>query len=211
MYTVGYEHNLTDIPLGALSTPELTGVVSSNRVPSLVTVVDFPCAIAECCDVRLDYSIRNNEVQSCDIMSALCACASSTCTRAIQRIYVCRFIILRHTFLVTICVTSRLMKFLVHTESRLQSPDVPSPPLNVWPARLPSTVESGYLAHALTVVSRASAHSRVSAQLPILARRTESAHSRVTCGAQKYFSHNNMASAHDRDRQMTNISSKNCL
>ena len=45
--------------------------------------------------------------------------------------------LLRHTFLVTICVTSQLMKFLVHTESRLQSPDVPSPPpLNVWPARL---------------------------------------------------------------------------
>ena len=29
----------------------------------LVTVVDFPCAIAECCDVQLDYSIRNNEVR----------------------------------------------------------------------------------------------------------------------------------------------------
>ena len=37
----------------------------------LVTVVDFPCAIAECCDVQLDCSIRNNEVQSCDITSAL--------------------------------------------------------------------------------------------------------------------------------------------
>ena len=59
-----------------------------------MTVVDFPCAIAECCDVQLDYSIRNNEVQSCDITSALCACASSTCTRAIhiQRTYACRFI-----------------------------------------------------------------------------------------------------------------------
>ena len=37
----------------------------------LVTVVDFPCAIAECCDVQLDYSIRNNEVQSCDITLVL--------------------------------------------------------------------------------------------------------------------------------------------
>ena len=92
----------------------------------LVTVVDFPCAIAECCDVQLDYSIRNNEVKSCDITSALCACASSTCTRAIQRMRYTRVDLLRHTFLVTICVTSRLMKFLVHTESRLQSPDVPS-------------------------------------------------------------------------------------
>ena len=26
-----------------------------------MTVVDFPCAIAECCDVQLDYSIRNNK------------------------------------------------------------------------------------------------------------------------------------------------------
>ena len=63
----------------------------------LVTVVDFPCAIAECCDVQLDYSIRNNEVQSCDITSALCACASSTCTYArntctTYAVYACRFI-----------------------------------------------------------------------------------------------------------------------
>ena len=65
-----------------------------------MTAVDFPCAIAECCDVQLDYSIRNNEVQSCDITSALCACASSTCTRAIQRK---RVDLLRHTFLVTMC------------------------------------------------------------------------------------------------------------
>ena len=109
------------------------GLVSRARCSEggrerLVTVVDFPCAIVECCDVQLDYSIRNNEVQSCDI-----TCASSTCTRAIQRT---RVDLLRHTFLVIICVTSRLMKFLVHTERRLQSPDVPSPPLNVWPARL---------------------------------------------------------------------------
>ena len=92
-----------------------------------MTVVDFPCAIAECCDVQLDYSIRNNEVQLCDITSAHCACASSMCTRAIQRT---RVDLLRHTFLVTICVTSRLMKFLVHTESRLQSPDDPARTFN---------------------------------------------------------------------------------
>ena len=48
-----------------------------------MTVVNFPCAIAECCDFQSDYSISNNEVQSCDITSARCACASSTCTRAI--------------------------------------------------------------------------------------------------------------------------------
>ena len=91
---------------------------SEGERERLVTVVDFPCAIAECCDVQSDYSIRNNEVQSCDIMSALCACASSTCTRAIQRMRYKRVDLLRNTFLVTICVTSRLMKFLVHTESR---------------------------------------------------------------------------------------------
>ena len=53
------------------------------------------------------------------------ALALQACTRAIQRT---RVDLLRHTFLVTICVTSWLMKFLVHPESRLQSPDVPPPP-----------------------------------------------------------------------------------
>ena len=108
-----------------------------------MTVVDFPCAIAECCDVQLDYSIRNNEVQSCDITSALCACASSTCTRAIQRMRYTRVDLLRHTFLVTICVTSRLMKFLVHMESRLQSPDVPSPPPSERLARETKVTQEG--------------------------------------------------------------------
>ena len=112
----------------------LAGQTFRGGTERLVTVVDFPCAIAECCDVQSDYSIRNNEVQSCDITSALCA--SSTCTRAIQRMQYTRVDLLRNTFVVTICVTSRLMKFLVHTKSRLQSPDVLSPPLNVWPARL---------------------------------------------------------------------------
>ena len=98
-----------------------------------MTVVDFPCAIAEC--------LTSNRITVLEIMKFSHVTLRQRFALALQARaharYNVRYLdLLRHTFLVTICVTSRLMKFLVHTESRLQSPDVPSPPLNVWPARL---------------------------------------------------------------------------
>ena len=95
-----------------------------------MTVVDFPCAIAECCDVQLDYSIRNNEVQSCDITSTLYGCASSTCTRAIQRTRVTAYFPRDNMCYVTANEIPRAHgKSTTVTRRSL-------PPLNVWPARL---------------------------------------------------------------------------
>ena len=69
--------------------PVLRAKVWPARLGRLVTVVDFPCAIAECCDVQLDYSIRNNEVQSCLRFKHVHA---RTCIQRVNVPVPCRFI-----------------------------------------------------------------------------------------------------------------------
>ena len=101
-----------------------------------MTVVDFPCAIAEC--------VTSNWITVLEIMKFSHVTLRQRFALALQarararyvRMRYTRVDLLRHTFLVTICVTSRLNEIpRAHGKSTTVTRR-PPPPLNVWPARL---------------------------------------------------------------------------